>query len=236
MILLSNTAALCKDRAEGSGAVSLQLPPTSSISVLSRLPPLSLDPPVTRSTCMIMIKYVCIHNWNKLHNFSLISQIGPTGVIKPSNIELRQNLSLSSPAVSRHSLQRRAKWIFIPSRDDVLASSCNATGIAVKNKLNIDIFSNVTYDMPYCRGKLAEDDKPSELTNSVEPGEYSPPISKVEPSSPSTSQQRWPVLSATSMTEVGVKDPVRWFSLRQDRVVDDDESTPPQSSLPQCVW
>ena len=145
MILLSNTAALCKDRAEGSGAVSLQVPPTSSISVLSRLPPLSLDPPVTRSTCMIMIKYVCIHNWNKLHNFSLIRQIGPTGVIKPSNIELRQNLSLSSPAVSRHSLQRRAKWIFIPSRDDVLASSCNATGIAVKNKLNIVIYNTVEY-------------------------------------------------------------------------------------------
>ena len=45
---------------------------------------------------------------NKPHHVSLISQIGPTGVPKPSNIELRQSLSISSPAVLGHCLQSLA--------------------------------------------------------------------------------------------------------------------------------
>ena len=46
------------------------------------------------------------------------------------------------------------------------------------------------YRVSYCRVKLAEEDDPSELTNSVERGEEPPPISKVGPPSPSTSQHR----------------------------------------------
>ena len=82
------------------------------------------------------------------------------------------------------------------------------------------------YDASYCRLKLAEEDNPSELTNSVERGESVPPISKVGPPSPSTSQHRWSCLSSTSLTEVGVKVPVKGFSFRQDR--SDDEDPPPQ--------
>ena len=59
MILLSNTAALSADLAEGSGAVGLQLPPASSTSVLDSSSLLaSLYPPVTRRTYMTIIHYI----------------------------------------------------------------------------------------------------------------------------------------------------------------------------------
>ena len=85
----------------------------------------------------------------------------------------------------------------------------------------------ILYIMSYCMVKLAEEDNPSELTSSVERGEKPPPISKVGPPSPSTSQHRCSDLSSTSLTEVGVKAPVRWFIFRQDRRVDGDEKNPP---------
>ena len=55
-ILLSILAALREDLAEGSGAVILQVV-SSRISVESSLFEPS-DPPVTRSTCKIMIMYL----------------------------------------------------------------------------------------------------------------------------------------------------------------------------------
>ena len=49
--------------------------------------------------------------------------------------------------------------------------------------------SNVNpYIESYFKVKLAEEDEPSEVTNSVERLEVWPPISKVGPFSPSTSQ------------------------------------------------
>ena len=48
----------------------------------------------------------------------------------------------------------------------------------------------IPYYVLYCRGKLAVEDKPSELSISVERGDQPPPISKVGPPSPSISQQR----------------------------------------------
>ena len=54
-ILLSILAALREDLAEGSGAVILQVV-SSRISVESSRP--SPYPPVTRSTCKIMIMYL----------------------------------------------------------------------------------------------------------------------------------------------------------------------------------
>ena len=48
----------------------------------------------------------------------------------------------------------------------------------------------VLYYVPYVRLKLADEEEPSELTNSVERGEYGPAINKVEPFSPSTSQHK----------------------------------------------
>ena len=66
----------------------------------------------------------------------------------------------------------------------------------------------IPYYVLYCRGKLAVEDKPSELSSSVEREDFSPPISKVGPLSPSTSQQRWPYLASTRLTEVGLKAPL----------------------------
>ena len=68
--------------------------------------------------------------------------------------------------------------------------------------------------------KLAEEKEPSELTNSVERGESSPPNNNVGPFSPSTFQHKWSSLGSLSLTEVGVKSPVRGFNIRQDRDVD----------------
>ena len=48
----------------------------------------------------------------------------------------------------------------------------------------------ILYSVLYSRVKLAEEDDPSWLTNSVERSESSPPISKVGPVSPSTSQHK----------------------------------------------
>ena len=63
---------------------------------------------------------------------SLIIQIGTTGVIEPSNIELSQSLSLSSLAVPGHSLQSLAwYWVITPSCDDIFVTSLNTTGITV---------------------------------------------------------------------------------------------------------
>ena len=58
------------------------------------------------------------------------------------------------------------------------------------------------YLVLFCRGKLAVEDKPSGLTSSVERGDKAPPISKMGPPSPSTSQQRWLSLHSSSLTEV----------------------------------
>ena len=46
------------------------------------------------------------------------------------------------------------------------------------------------YFVLYCKVKLAEEVKPSELTSSVERQEYLPPMSNIGPPSPSTSQHR----------------------------------------------
>ena len=86
------------------------------------------------------------------------------------------------------------------------------------------------YLVLFCRGKLAVEDKPSGLTSSVERGDKAPPISKMGPPSPSTSQQRWLSLHSSSLTEVGVKVPVRGFSFRQDCCVS-DEGPPQRRSL-----
>ena len=91
----------------------------------------------------------------------------------------------------------------------------------------------IPYYVLYCRGKLAEEDKPSLLSSSVVRRDK-PPISKVGPPSPSTSQHRCWDLSSTRLTEVGLKAPVRGFSFRQDRRIDDIQ--PPQSICPQSVW
>ena len=99
-MLLSTTAAPSPGLAEGSGSVSLQVPPASRTSVDSSSP--SFHPPVTRRTYMIMIQSVFTDT--QPHFVFLIRQIRPTGVPSPSNIELRQSLRLSSPAVSCHSL------------------------------------------------------------------------------------------------------------------------------------
>ena len=72
----------------------------------------------------IYIKY-------KPHLDSPVSQVGPTGVIGPSNVELRQSLSFSSPAVSCYCRQSTPTAVIIPSRDDVLLGSLNATGLPV---------------------------------------------------------------------------------------------------------
>ena len=52
-------------------------------------------------------------------------------MIVPSNIELRQSLGISSPAVSGDSLQRMEGRDLLPSRDDVLVISFNTTGSTV---------------------------------------------------------------------------------------------------------
>ena len=93
----------------------------------------------------------------------------------------------------------------------------------------------IPYTVSYCRGKLAEEDKPSELSSSVEREDFSPPISKSGPPSPSISQQRWPYLASTRLTEVGLKAPVWGFSFRQDRSVD-NVHIPPHSIRPQSEW
>ena len=49
----------------------------------------------------------------------------------PSNIELRQSLGISSPAVSGDSLQSIVRVGVKPSRDDVLASSFYTTRLTV---------------------------------------------------------------------------------------------------------
>ena len=48
----------------------------------------------------------------------------------------------------------------------------------------------ILHYVSYVKVKLAEDEEPSWLTNSVERLEWIPPISKVGPFSPSTSQHR----------------------------------------------
>ena len=82
----------------------------------------------------------------------------------------------------------------------------------------------ILYSVLYVKAKLAEVDKPSELTNSVKRLETEPPINKVGPFS--TSQHKCSSLFSFSVTEVGVKTPVRGFINRQDRYV--DEPSPPQ--------
>ena len=96
----------------------------------------------------------------------------------------------------------------------------------------------ILYFVSYSKVKLAEEDDPSELTDSVERGVSRPPISvlppinKVEPFSPSTSQHKWPCLFFLSLTEVGVKSPVRGFNIRQDRSVEDVSRPPPHRRWP----
>ena len=46
------------------------------------------------------------------------------------------------------------------------------------------------YIVLYCKSKLAEEVKPSELTSSVEWSDKIPPMSKIGPPSSSTSQHR----------------------------------------------
>ena len=48
----------------------------------------------------------------------------------------------------------------------------------------------ILYSVLYGKVKLGEEDEPSELTNSVERSESQPPINKVGPFSPSTSQHK----------------------------------------------
>ena len=48
----------------------------------------------------------------------------------------------------------------------------------------------ILYPVSYFKVKLAEEEEPSELTNSVERSESRPPINKVGPFSPSTSQHK----------------------------------------------
>ena len=87
------------------------------------------------------------------------------------------------------------------------------------------------YSVLYCKVKLAEEVKPSELTSSVETeSEYPPPMSNIGPPSPSTSRHRWSNLLSTSLTEVVEKVPVE-FIIRQDCIV--SEWPPPQSRWPQ---
>ena len=71
------------------------------------------------------------------------------------------------------------------------------------------------YSVLYCKVKLAEEVKPSELTSSAERSESPPPMSNIGPPSPSTSQHRCSALPSTSLTEVGEKVPVE-FIIRQD--------------------
>ena len=88
------------------------------------------------------------------------------------------------------------------------------------------------YFVLYCKVKLAEEVKPSELTSSVERPEYPPPMSNIGPPSPSTSQHRWSNLTSTSLTEVVEKVPVE-FIIRQDCI---ESGFPPQSRWPQWEW
>ena len=70
--------------------------------------------------------------WYRTHVVSLISEVTTTGMTMPSNIELRQSFSLSSPAVSGHSLQRTVWWgLVIASSDDKLVLCFNPTGRTV---------------------------------------------------------------------------------------------------------
>ena len=48
----------------------------------------------------------------------------------------------------------------------------------------------ILYRVSYVKVKSVEEDKPSELTNSVERGEKLPPINKMGPFPPSTSQHK----------------------------------------------
>ena len=89
----------------------------------------------------------------------------------------------------------------------------------------------ILYSVSYVKVKLAFDEEPSGLTNSVERSEYSPPISKVGPPSPSTSQHKCLILSSLSLTEVVVKAPVRGFNIRQDCRVDEEEPPPHRRRL-----
>ena len=64
-MLFSTEAALSPNLAEGSGAVSLQVPAMSSntsVEFREMNPPEYCAPPVTRSTCKIMIHYLLIFN------------------------------------------------------------------------------------------------------------------------------------------------------------------------------
>ena len=64
-MLFSTEAALSPRLAEGSGAVSLQVPAmSSSTSVESRLSSFPFHPPATRSTYIRKVNYIFIFNKN----------------------------------------------------------------------------------------------------------------------------------------------------------------------------
>ena len=89
-IVLATEAALRLDLAEGSEADISQVL-SSSTSVESRYDSV-LCPPVTRSTCKIMMMYLLQLNVYKTHSDSLIIHKLTTGVIVATNIEIRQSL------------------------------------------------------------------------------------------------------------------------------------------------
>ena len=73
-MLLSKTAALSPNLAEGSGPVCLQTPPASRTSVVLRLSMSLVEPPVTRSTCIRKIQCLLI--------FQLNLTVSPSSVMK----------------------------------------------------------------------------------------------------------------------------------------------------------
>ena len=99
----------------------------------------------------------------------------------------------------------------------------------------INSYVIILYSVSYVKAKLAVENEPSELINSVERGEYWPPINKVGPFSPSRFQHKWFNLSPQSINEVAVKSPVTGFNIRQDRDVE-FKSPPPHRSLPHWLW
>ena len=78
----------------------------------------------------------------------------------------------------------------------------------------------ISYSVLYFNVKLSEEVLPSALTSSVVVPEYSPPMSRTSPSSPS--QQVWTALLCLSVTEVVVNCPVVGLNNRQDCCVDDE--------------
>ena len=120
-IVLATEAALRLDLAEGSEADISQVL-SSSTSVESRKPKSVFPPPVTRSTCKIMMMYLLQTNVKKTHSDSLIIHKLTTGVPVTTNIEIRQSLWFFFLAVFGHFFQSPA-WC----RD--VKSSCYDVGV-----------------------------------------------------------------------------------------------------------